>query len=525
MQRRTQTPKYWGEDFQLVDADIEHLYNVLLEREIPLSADEMALVLVRYRVDQEEQQIQLRGRSGDQFRLRREYDTGDEIAFPQLHDESGVVVAVREGQNPQYGKFGVITVEVDSGRMHEFACGLDIDHPLNVEDETPEDEGLLSPEELFIEYGGNVAATLEERFEEHGDLVRLAGRWFPRSLLAEINIGHLNLAEAVLDMNDGGPLSTPDLLGAIGMLDDINSRLAEFSMNYGLQEDPRFDEVGPAGQVMWYLVRMEPEEVRMTPPRLVYDLLPEDPNLLDNEMRELELAIRDEHTDIVLKRAPAPESVTITLTYPHKRAGTLPLSHELRRMFPTAYRAPRIRFTLVDDESGEELPAWVVRQGGYVYGLEAWFERYDIPVGGYITVERTDTAGYVRIKYTKRSPRKDWVLTGVVDGDRLRFENQQWSIGCDYDDLMVIVVPDEEAVEARWQETRKRKIPLSTIMTTIGRELAALNPQKNIHAKTLYSAVNLILRSPPGPIFSHLVALPEFEPIGGHYWRLKDIKS
>ncbi len=36
-------------------------------------------------------------------------------------------------------------------------------------------------------------------------------------------------------------------------------------MDLALQEDARFDEVGPAGQVLWYLKRLEPEEARETP--------------------------------------------------------------------------------------------------------------------------------------------------------------------------------------------------------------------------------------------------------------------
>ena len=45
----------------------------------------------------------------------------------------------------------------------------------------------------------------------------------------------------------------------------------------------------------------------------------------------------------------------------------------MRHLFPTAYEAPRVRFTLVDGESGQKFPAWVVRQHRYVYGLADWY--------------------------------------------------------------------------------------------------------------------------------------------------------
>ena len=95
--------------------------------------------------------------------------------------------------------------------------------------------------------------------------VRIASRWFPRTLLLDVNTGHLNLAEAVLDMAAGEPLPTEALMKDIELPAGINSKLAEFSLNYALQEDPRFDEVGPRGQVLWCLERLEPEGVRTIP--------------------------------------------------------------------------------------------------------------------------------------------------------------------------------------------------------------------------------------------------------------------
>ncbi len=526
-QRQTQTADYWVEDFKVEQADIEHLYNVLLERETPLSPDEMALVLVRYRVQQEEDALEKKAHASDVYHPQNTYKVGDEILFPLLNNTRGKVTSTRAGDNSDYGDFTVVEVEFASGQKREFSSGLKMEHRLNEVEEvsTQPDDDLLASEELFIEYGGSVAKAIEERLEEHEDLVRLAGRWFPRSLLADVHVGHLNLAEAVLDMIGGGPMTTPEILDQIGMLQGINERLAEFSMNYALQEDPRFDEVGPAGQVLWYLVRMEPEGVRTPPPRLAYTPLLSDPNSWTPELVELEREIEDEHSDIPMVRSPRPQSVTVTLTYAHRRAGTLPLSHQLRRMFPTAYEAPRIRFTLVDPQSSDEIPAWVVRPGGYVYGLEGWFGKYDVPTGGYLTISRTDVPGRVEITYAKRNPRKEWIRSASVENNQLRFENRQRTIGCDYDELMIIDVEDEAAIDALWQRTQERDVPLEKLMVDIGKELASLNPQGNIHAKTLYSAINIVRRSPPGPIFTYLIGLPQFEHVGGLYWHLKESQS
>jgi hypothetical protein len=49
-------------------------------------------------------------------------------------------------------------------------------------------------------------------------------------------------------------------------------------------------------------------------------------------------------------------------------------------------------------------------------------------------------------------------------------------------------------------------------------ELADLTPQQAVHAKTIYSAVNMLRRTPPGPIFSELLRHPAFQSVGDQYW-------
>jgi hypothetical protein len=522
----TQTEQYWVDGFEITQADIDHLYSVLLEREIPLSVDEMALILVRFRIQQEQSSQSTADGTGNRYRPKNHYEVGDEIVLPGTEGQAGKVIGLRPGNNPEVGDFTVIQVEAGSEQL-EYAADLQTDHALNEDAvtltaaETPE----LSPEDLFIEYGGEVAAAIEERFASQDDLVRLAGRWFPRSLLAEVNIGHLNLAEAVLDMAEGGPLTTPEIIEQMGLMSDNNERLAEFSMNYGLQQDDRFDEVGPAGQVLWFLKRMEPTEVLTPPPRLAYTPIAYDRESLPVELQELEIEIGDEHSDIPIRRGPRPQSATLLLTYPHKRAGTVPLSPQLRLMFPTAYEAPRIRFTLIDAETDEEIPAWVVRPGGYVYGLKEWFADHEVPVGGYLTIQRTDDLSRVKISYARRKPRIEWVRTALVDQSRLYFENRKHSIPSEYDELMILAVEDPDAVDAVWSRVTQSNVPLDSLLQDMCRQLAPLGPQGTVHAKTLYSAVNLLCRCPPGPIFAVLSGSGEFENVGGPYWRLKGAAS
>ncbi|MBN1428757.1 MAG: hypothetical protein JXB07_10250 [Anaerolineae bacterium] len=526
-QRQTQSKQYWVDEFQVEQNDLDYLYNILLERETPLSVDEMALALVRYRVLREEAALARKSYAGEVYRPDQHYEIGDEIVFSALEYCPGKVVATRSGENLDYGDFSVITVEFENAKTLDFAADFGIAHVLNVDEEdlTEAEENLLSPEDIFIEYGGYVASALQARLGDHEDLVRIAGRWFPRSLLAEINIGHLNLAEAVLDMVGGGPMLASEIVEQIGMMEELNSRLAEFSLNYGLQQDDRFDEVGPAGQVLWFLQRMEPREVQQYPERLAYTPISYDTGLLTPELLELEAEIGDEHTEVVVPRGAKPQSVVVMLTYPHRRAGTLPLSPRLSTMFPTAYETPHIYFTLVDAESGDEIPAWVVRPGGYVYGLADWFEMHDVPVGGYLTIQRTDIPGKAQINYARRKPRIEWVRTAFVENNHLRFESRKRTVGCDYDDLMIIDVDNPDDIDALWARSGERGQSLETILEDLLRQLAPLSQQGHVHAKTLYSAANLVKRCPPGPVFACLVGLPQFEQVGGPYWRLTSTKT
>ena len=107
--------------------------------------------------------------------------------------------------------------------------------------------------------------TKPRALDAQSDLVRIGYTWFPKSLLIDIGPGHLNLAEALLDARDGGPMSSTELMSQLELSDGENDKLMEFSLNYELQEDPRFDEGGTTGIIAWFLKKLEPQSVLETP--------------------------------------------------------------------------------------------------------------------------------------------------------------------------------------------------------------------------------------------------------------------
>jgi hypothetical protein len=512
--------RYW-EDFQLQEEDIEFLYNRLLELETPLTSRELVSLLVEERIRREVESIEEQRRSGAEVYLpKNRYTLDQKLVFPALEWQRGKVVGVREGRNPDLPAFEVIRVCFDSGEEREFASGLE-EHALNTPSEVSWQDPSLDSRYVLFHYGDLLEERLEQGLRSNQGFVRIAGRWFPRSLLLEINAGHLNLAEAVLDMAGGGPLSTQSLLQQIELPTSANPKLVEFSLDLALQEDARFDEVGPAGEVLWFLRRLEPEQVREVPLQLRYQEIEYDRSRLTKEMLALERELDDELSPVE-PRQWADAEVVIRLIYPHWRVGTLPISSRNRHLFPTAYEAPRIRFTFVEQESNERFPAWVVRDKCYVFGLRQWYQKRGLIPGSLVRLKRGKKPGEVIVSCDSQRASREWIRTLLIGSDGgIVFAMLKHIITAAYDERMAIAIPDVEALDGVWQNAHKDRRPFEAVVLDILRKLAELNPQGHVHASELYAAINTIRRCPPGPILALLASQPHFTHVGDLHFRIE----
>ena len=513
--------EYWT-TLQITQQDVEFLHNYLFEHETPLTARELVSVFTNARVHEERQAVQKRRQAGGKAFLPRDsYQVGDDVIFPALNWMHGKVAAVRPGVNPEVGSFDVLTVEMDGGAERLFASNLPT-HDLNDQSLQVEDNDF-DVDAILREHGNALEKKIEAAFRADDEIVRIAGRWFPRALLIDVNIGHLNLAEAVLDMSGGEPLPTSALLKDVALPDGINPKLAEFSLNYALQEDDRFDEVGPAGQVLWCLRRLEPAEVRDIPLYLEYNPIEYDRSLLIPQMADLEAHLDDELSEVETPVNANVKEVTISLIFPHLRAGTLPLSARVRSLFPTAYESPRVRFTLVDGKTRQKMPGWVVREHGYVYGLREWYKANELMPGSLVTIRRSDVPGEVIIEAKTYRATKDWVRTVIVGTDGgLVFAMLKQSISAEFNDRMAFAVPNVAAVDQLWLQNNNR--PFEKLVADMIREMSKLTPQGHVHAQELYSAVNIVRRVPPAPLFALLSIKPEFVHVGDLHFRLGELE-
>jgi hypothetical protein len=518
------SPETSWSGFSLQDEDLDFLSNLLIEREAPLTTAELAEALVARRLARLAEQAKSdNGQVLPVYLPREVYAEGQRVRFPVFGNAAGTVVGVRPGENPDLGPFHVIQVSfADSGGTREFAASL-ADHKLNAPAvPAPEDDPAETPASILKRHGPAIERELTRRLNQAPDIVRIAGRWFPKALLAEIHEGHLNLAEAVLDVAGGGPLPTAAMLEHVDLPSGLDPLLAEFSLDYALQEDERFDEVGPAGKVLWFMRRLEPPDVLEAPGRLAPTQAPEARDRLTKDLLALESELDDELSPL---EAPleAPDEVIVPLLYPHRRAGTLPLSSRLHPMFPTAYEAPRIRFILVDGHSGEKFPGWVVRAPRYVYGLADWYRRYELPVGGLVRVRPGDEPGEVIVEAVERRRRTEWIRTAVVRTDGLiGFTMLKQAIGTSFDERMIVGVVDESALESAWQRGSQRRLPADKIVHFTFLEQAKLNPQSAVHAQLLYSGVNVLQRLAPAAVFTQLLDTRRYTPVGDLYYRIAD---
>jgi len=514
---------YW-KSLEITQEDIEFLYAHLLEKEMPLTSESLAKALIRERIRSEKEKLEARQQeNGEIYLPKSTFHPGDKVQFPAMNWLSGKVTDVRDGINPEYPDLKVITVQTKNGNTHQFASNLE-NHPLNqintIETDSDDNDGTS----VIHEFGPEIKDKLEDQLDNNQDLVRIGANWFPRSLLIEFNIGHLNLAEAILDMHNGGPLPVDTLLEQIDVDIDDPEELVHFSLNYAMQEDPRFDDVGPSGKVQWFLNRLEPEYVREKPLELRYQPVDHNRSVLSEDMLKAEQRIDDELVDIDLSYSSktSDKETSLVLNYPHWRNGSLPLTSHTKPFFPTAIESTRVKFTLIDHR-GEKISAWVVRPFSYVFGLKNWYQEMELMPGSIINIKHGKQPGEVLIHPKKKRSNREWIKTLLIGADGgIVFALLKQTITADFNERMAIAVPSTDVLDELWVKRSRNPLPLEDEILQIMKELAKLNPQGHVHAVELYAAFNCIHRCPPGVLFSILASYPAFTAVGDLYYRLSN---
>lgn len=523
IQRKTQTTEYWQE-FTLAPADTEFLHNLLLDAEQPVSAETLAEALIGERCRREDVELRAELGRGVIYQPKKRFAVGDKIIFPSLDFRLGEVIEVRPGQNFEYGDFDVMTVDFGPDRrQRSFAAGLTAPHKLNVSAPELLISGSAEPAaKLLTTVAAATPASLTAQLAQQPDFATFEGRWLLRSLLADIHIGHLNIAEAAIEMR-GAPVETTALLAEMELPAEIKPNVLAFSLNSALNADGRFDQVGPGDKRCWILRRLEPAEALEMPQPLRCTPLALDRNLVAHDLLQVEWELDDEWSDELISEPSAARAnlptTTLLLTYPHLVSGTLPLNKHTRPFFPLGH-GERTVMTLIDGRWGQRFTAWVVHAGRYVAGLRPWFEQHKLPAGAYIVLERRDKSGEVVVDFKPKRMRREWMRKAQVVDGKLDIQLRKGEVACEFDEALIIgdERPDEIAKLRASAAFADRS--LEQIVYEIFTDLAGLSQSGSVHAKTVYSAVNLVRRCPPGPIFAVLTSDARIQEVGGGLYRL-----
>jgi hypothetical protein len=262
MQLDTLTERHWQE-FELAAGDLEYLSEVLIEEEAPMTVVALTRRLMEKRLADEKAIWEHREATGRVYQPREAYQEGDRLVFSALEDAVGTVVGVRPGRHPDYSPFDVIQVQMESaGETREFASNLSHPHALNfiqVGQETDLDLDDLPAVSatLFERYGHYVTPVLLSGLRQSPEYANFGEEWFLKGFMPPIEEGHLNLAEAVLDLA-AGFASAQEILDVLEMPPDTSKAVQLFSLNHALASDSqgRFRFAGTKTRTEWCLPRV-----------------------------------------------------------------------------------------------------------------------------------------------------------------------------------------------------------------------------------------------------------------------------
>ncbi|MFN2133355.1 MAG: hypothetical protein ACK2VD_22720 [Anaerolineae bacterium] len=531
-ERKIQTEAFWRDEFAVTDEDVPFIEELFLDEHRPLSLSELSSSLITHYYGREENLIRRQLMRGRIYRPNASFAVGEQLVFPQLDFALGTVVSERKGNNPEYEDFQVIAVEFEDGdlqessptkEVREFAADLKAPHKLSLPDEV-EAANLLtvSPADLFESYGDVVQDRLAAYLASNPDFIEFRGYWLPKGMAPDVHIGLLNIAEAMLVMEEK-PLAPEQLLRELDLPKEIPTEVKVFALDAKIAQDERFVDVGDEERILWALQRGLPRNAVTPPEHLRYEPVSYDRTVLDVTHLQIEREIDDEASRLVAPPTAArAQQLTLILTYPHWRYGTLSLTQRTRGFFPAGLPGQRTQITFLDRVGGSEFKGWVVHEHHYVYGLEAWYEANEVPAGAYIKLERVDDPHTVAVDLVPRRMQREWTRMVTMDAEGgLAFSMQKRPIACEYDELCLIDEPDREIGDALRAQERALNRPLRELVRLVYLELAKLNPSVTVHGKTLYTAVNVLRRCPPGLVFATLFGVRQFITTGDGYWVLQ----
>lgn len=503
------------------NADAEYLADLILERSTPIALSDLVNHLIDWRLQaQLKSQAEVDARRAQRYQPRGVYRVGDQLYFPALDGRAGVVKKIRAGDNPRYGEFQVIAVQLDGEtKAREFAAGFAHAHALN-QDHAAQNISALTDVQARAQYGEGVRKNLARRLNADKEFICVGDQYFLKGLLTKIPEGYLNIAEAAIEQaNDALP--TTELVKVLELPPNVKKTGVTFSLAVALAQDARFEDVGRPGAVRWFLTRLEPPEVRERPALLempndrVVPLAPELETIAADLFLETDLNNREDTA------ASTRQELTLVLTYPHRRAGTLPMVPSVRAFLPAFINA-RLKISFVDAATQERFAGFAVAEGNYVAGLSAWYAARHLQPGALVTLRKHVESLSLTIEYQPQRERSLWMRVAKAQNGELTFAQEKRPLAHRCDDEMLIMIGDAAGIDSAAEHLRQSHASLDKLLQSVFPELAKLSGAGRVHAKTLYSAVNFVRRAGLRAVMTALAESRAFTPVGGGYFGLNE---
>ncbi len=521
---QTQTEEFWRDVYEVSDADLDLAANQILEAGRPLAIEALSSTIVLRHYQREREAATLHAKSGNVYQPLGSYQAGQRLLFTECDYKTGRVVEVREGHNRRYGGFNVIKVYFDADSTDaEFASDFPYPHPLNrpVEELLGKGDDSLSESDIVNAYRELVNAKLEVALQKNHDFVTFDDLWFLRELLPEMNDYVLNLAEASIDSTHHHPVAVREILADMNLQLTASLEAQLFALNLALGRDNRFVNVSLDENPVWYLRALMPAAAFARPEILVPAQRTAGGEYIGSTMLELVEQIGDE-LDFLPATAPTTGDTHIELSFPHLYSGTLPASPRIIGALP-ATRATHIPITLIENRSGQKIDAWLCPAEAYICGLSDWYKKAGICIGAMIGLSQLPDPLTWQISITPiKGKKSEFICSAGISDGVLTLGNQRTSLEVKVDRNMLIDVPEPAVIAAQMREAESSGLPLSTIVFHVFEELVKkFSKGGSVHAKSVYSAVNLIRRYSAVAVFAELTRRACYDPVGGGFWALE----
>ncbi len=508
MLHKTLSPHYWTHEFSVGSQKLDFLYSELAEGTlgVPTPFDQLAISLIRECQDTENRQVQNLLERGTLYKPSEQYAVGQVLVFTALDFRAGTILDIRPGYNPEHGEFDVLQVAMEEPEeILEFAACLATDHSLNALNTSElHADSLMTASEIHEQFGEEIENQIRLAFQQ-GDraeeFLEWQGGWLLKDSLVIIDEFSRNVAEAkMFEVNR--PVSSQEILDEINLdIRDMNPVLVDLSLEIGLAQDSRFAPVSIAGETRWFTRSLLPAAAQTQPQLLQpvpinYQFSP-----LDGTLLQLEDDLQDEWSERQ-NVSESPGFASVHLLYPHWQNGTLPVTFQVEQLLELPNSA-MAQFEIRDPLHGNHMSCWYVPAGRYICGLAEYYRAHNIPVGARLRLER-QADGTLDLNFHRRRGRREWMHFLDVQNGVLQclLEKSKVNIGCEYHPQLLVTTESEEALAQFRDENADLKLFL--LVENLVRELVKIQGQ--VHAATVYSAVNVLQRHAPGPVFHALIS-------------------